>query len=76
MPGRAAAAAQGPTGERGAGRTLRGRELGAGEARQSDEYDSPLTFIAVTEPGDGGDEGDGGDGDQGDQGGEGGEGEG
>ena len=51
-------------------------QVGAGEARQSDEYDSPLTFIAVTEPGDGGDEGDGGDGDQGDQGGEGGEGEG
>ena len=51
-------------------------QVGAGEARQSDEYDSPLTFIAVTEPGDGGGEGDGGDGDQGDQGGEGGEGEG
>jgi Na+-transporting methylmalonyl-CoA/oxaloacetate decarboxylase gamma subunit len=35
-------------------------QVGAGEARQSDEYESPLTFIAVTEPGDGGeDEGDG-----------------
>ncbi len=32
-------------------------QVGAGEARQSDEYESPLTFIAVTEPGDGGDEG-------------------
>lgn len=38
-------------------------QVGAGEARQSDEYDSPLTFIAVAEPGDGGDQGDGGEGD-------------
>lgn len=27
------------------------QEVGAGEARQSDEYDAPITFIAVTEPG-------------------------
>src|SRR5699024_1515823 len=35
-------------------------EVGAGEARQSDEYDSAVTFVAVEMPGEGGeDEGDG-----------------
>lgn len=35
---------------------------GAGEARQSDEYDAPITLVAVAEPGDaGGAEGDGDD---------------
>src|SRR5699024_3051962 len=34
-------------------------EVGAGEARQSDEYDSPVTFVAVEMP-DEGDDGDGG----------------
>lgn len=33
------------------------QEVGAGEARQSDEYESRITFVAVTEPGSG-DEGD------------------
>ncbi|MGP9538646.1 LytR C-terminal domain-containing protein [Brachybacterium sp. AOP43-C2-M15] len=28
-------------------------QVGAGEARQSDEYDAAVTFVAVTEPGDG-----------------------
>ncbi|MDN5820542.1 MAG: LytR C-terminal domain-containing protein [Brachybacterium sp.] len=35
-------------------------EVGAGEARQSDEYDATVTFVAVDMPGDG-DEGDGDD---------------
>ena len=35
-------------------------QVGVGEARQSDEYYSPLTFVAVTEPGDGGEGGEGG----------------
>ena len=30
-------------------------EVGAGEARQSDEYDSAVTFVAVEMPGEGGD---------------------
>ncbi|MFC0675152.1 LytR C-terminal domain-containing protein [Brachybacterium hainanense] len=29
------------------------QEVGAGEARQSDEYDNAITFVAVTEPGSG-----------------------
>ncbi|WP_193104945.1 LytR C-terminal domain-containing protein [Brachybacterium sp. FME24] len=39
-------------------------QVGAGEARQSDEYDARITFVAVGEPdaGDDGTEGDGGDG--------------
>nr|WP_245349553.1 LytR C-terminal domain-containing protein [Brachybacterium fresconis] len=38
-------------------------EVGAGEASQSDEYDSPVTFVAVEMPDEGGDgEGDGGEG--------------
>ena len=38
-------------------------EVGAGEARQSDEYDAAITLVAVAEPGDAGAEGDaGGDG--------------
>lgn len=36
------------------------QEVGAGEARQSDEYESRITFVAVTEPGSGGQEGEGG----------------
>ena len=36
-------------------------EVGAGEARQSDEYEATVTFVAVEMPGEG-DEGDGGDG--------------
>ena len=35
------------------------QEVGAGEARQSDEYESRITFVAVTEPGSGGQEGEG-----------------
>lgn len=36
------------------------QQVGAGEARQSDEYDARITFVAVTEPGaDDGGEGDG-----------------
>lgn len=35
------------------------QEVGAGEARQSDEYESRVTFVAVTEPGAGGEQGDG-----------------
>lgn len=42
-------------------------EVGAGEARQSDEYDSPVTLVAVEMP----DEGDGGGDSEGDDGGEG-----
>lgn len=40
------------------------QEVGAGEARQSDEYESRITFVAVTEPGSGdeGGEGEGGEG--------------
>ncbi|APX34230.1 hypothetical protein BH708_17665 [Brachybacterium sp. P6-10-X1] len=44
-------------------------EVGAGEARQSDEYDARITFVAVEMPDEGG--GDEGDGGQGDDGGEG-----
>lgn len=33
-------------------------EVGAGEARQSDEYNASVTFVAVEMPGEGGDEGD------------------
>lgn len=40
------------------------QEVGAGEARQSDEYESRITFVAVTEPGSG-DEGGEGEGDEG-----------
>lgn len=40
------------------------KEVGAGEARQSDEYDSPITFLAVNEPeGQGQDQGGDGQGD-------------
>lgn len=35
-------------------------EVGAGEAVQSDEYDSPITFLAVQRPGEQGDGGDNG----------------
>lgn len=34
-------------------------EVGAGEARQSDEYNAAVTFVAVEMPGEGGDEGEG-----------------
>ena len=33
------------------------QQVGAGDASQSDEYEARVTFVAVTEPGDGGDEG-------------------
>lgn len=36
-------------------------EVGAGEARQSDEYDAAVTFVAVEMPGEGGDGDEGGD---------------
>jgi hypothetical protein len=36
--------------------------VGAGDASQSDEYEARITFVAVTEPGDGGGEDEGGDG--------------
>ena len=39
------------------------QQVGAGEARQSDEYDARITFVAVTEPG--ADEGGEGDGEEG-----------
>jgi len=37
-------------------------QVGAGDASQSDEYEAPITFVAVTEPGDGGGEDEGGEG--------------
>ncbi|MDN6302733.1 MAG: LytR C-terminal domain-containing protein [Brachybacterium sp.] len=47
-------------------------EVGAGEARQSDEYDATVTFVAVEMPGEGDDGGEGdGDGDGDGDGGEG-----
>ncbi|WP_114855091.1 LytR C-terminal domain-containing protein [Brachybacterium sp. YJGR34] len=34
-------------------------QVGAGEARQSDEYEAPITFVAVSEPGSEGEEAEG-----------------
>lgn len=42
------------------------QEVGAGEARQSDEYESPITFVAVTVPGEAGGDAEGGDAEGGD----------